>query len=317
MRQRRYFCLHVSFRMDGNAETKIRDESSPHTASPFIDKQTMLLLVFASHVSCDPFNLTSFASISDPSGFETIEWNDEGEYAGGGGPMFDRVVANEPPSTWVRMYMYSGFAMSIVIMTNNDILQTKYMAGIWRGLRLSSSSIGDSLHIIIENVTNHMGISYDDAKMMTEYATIIIGSKSDSQSRGTWTSTIVPENVTVELDCVVVDNSNSIVTAKCGSDQWSESVFNRIPIRIDNGAQFGYDDTTNHAMFGKTDFSIDGSVPSGWKQYGVTGSGSNFTIGNQFTIMSLPESFVSHWANMGAQALMGDDRIMLVPPDGS
>ena len=45
-----------------------------------------MLLLFASHVSCDPFNLTSFAVLSDAGGdsFEMIEWNDEGEYAGGG-----------------------------------------------------------------------------------------------------------------------------------------------------------------------------------------------------------------------------------------
>ena len=53
------------------------------TASLFIVKQ-MILPIFITHISSELFNLTSFSVISDPSEFKMIEWNDEGEYAGGG-----------------------------------------------------------------------------------------------------------------------------------------------------------------------------------------------------------------------------------------
>ena len=69
--------------MDENVEAKTkRGDESPLIDSLFIVKQ-MILPIFAAHIACDSFNLTSFSVISDPSGFETIEWNDEGEYAGG------------------------------------------------------------------------------------------------------------------------------------------------------------------------------------------------------------------------------------------
>ena len=42
-----------------------------------------MLSVFCALVSCDTFNLTSFSVISDPSGFKTIKWDGDGEYAGG------------------------------------------------------------------------------------------------------------------------------------------------------------------------------------------------------------------------------------------
>ena len=50
----------------------------------FNENQMLCLPIFASLVSSEVFNLTSFSVISDPSGYETIVWDDEGEYAGGG-----------------------------------------------------------------------------------------------------------------------------------------------------------------------------------------------------------------------------------------
>ena len=68
---------------DKNNGSESVGDSSPHNPPTFIMDQ-MILPIFASHVSSDPFNLTSFSVISDPSGYETIEWDDEGGYAGGG-----------------------------------------------------------------------------------------------------------------------------------------------------------------------------------------------------------------------------------------
>ena len=232
-----------------------------------------------------------------------------------GGGAFDRVLVNEH-AVYVRMYVSKGSMYGLAIMNDNDILQTKYVVDIYDGISLFSTSIDDLLHIVIKNVTKHMGTTYNDAQMMTETTTVTINDDFDSRSYGTWTSTIVPENVTVELNCEVVDNS-SIITTKCDSDNyWPDSVFNRIPILVAGGAKFGYGSRTNHAVFGTNAFSIDGSVPGGWNKYNVTGSGSNLTIGGQFTIMGLPESFVSHWVDtIHAKAYMGNDYAMFVPPD--
>ena len=281
----------------------------------------MFLLFLPAHITSESFNLTSFSVLSDPSGLETIEWDDEGEYAGG--ITFDRVIANEH-AVYVRMYVPGVVKVwSIVIMIDNDILQTKYVANIHNYITLSSTSIGDLLYIVIENVTKHMGTSYNDADMFKEITTITINDDSDSRVYGTWTSTIEPDNITVELDCVVVDNSTNVVVAKCDSETtWSESVFNRIPISIDSHAQFGYSTITNLPMFGTAYFPIDGSITQSWNEsirYNVTGSGSSLTIGDgddKVTIMKLPESFVSHWVDtIHAKAYMGDDRVMLVPPN--
>ena len=237
----------------------------------------------------------------------------------------DRVVVNEH-GIWVRMYVTGGYVYSLIIMTDNDILQTKYMVYMWIIDPLDQElSIGDSVHIIIENVTENMGTTIDDAAMMN-MTTICVNNVSDLQSYGIWASTVKPENVTVKLDCKVVDmveNSTSVITAKCDSDTtWPESVFNRIQIWV-NGEEaiFGYDWDTNRALFGTRSFPTEGSVPSGWSQYNVTGNESNLTIGGQLTIMGLPESFVSYWVDtIHANAWMGreedyDDVIMLVPPD--
>ena len=221
------------------------------------------------------------------------------------------------------MYVNGGKVKALAIIKDNNVLQTKYVAYILYGITLSSSSIGDSLHIVIENVAQNMGTSYNDADMQKESTTIAINDGSDSISYGTWTSTIVPENVTVELNCKVVEvNENtSVVTAKCYSETtWNESVFNRIPMWVTSNAQFGYNSFTNMAMFGTDSFLTEGSITQSWDgstRYNVDGSGSNLTINDQFTIMGLPESFVSHWIDMGAKALMGNKRIMLVPPGSS
>ena len=75
---------------NGNVETKIippmmEETHLPHSDSPFIMKQ-MFLPIFTAHIASEVFNFTSFSVISDPNGYETIEWDDEGEYAGGGVP---------------------------------------------------------------------------------------------------------------------------------------------------------------------------------------------------------------------------------------
>ena len=206
---------------------------------------------------------------------------------------------------------------ALVIMTNNDITQTKYVGFTDSGITLSSSSIGDSLHIVIYDVTKYIGTSYNDAGMIGDSTKITIDNGSGSYLPGTWTSTIKPDNVTVELDCVVVENNNSVVIAKCDSETtWDDSVFNRIPIVVSGGAKFGYS-SINYALFGTDKFSVKGLVPGGWSQYNVDGNGSNLTINDQVTIMGLPESFVNHWVNMGAKAYMGGLFAMLVPPDSS
>ena len=228
-------------------------------------------------------------------------------------------MVNNWPSVYVRMYMEGGDVQSLAIMINNDVTQTKYVVYILNGIALSSTSIGDSLHIIIDNVTQNMGTTYKDVSMQEESTTITINDGSDLNAYGTWTSTIKPDNVTIELDCEVVENS-SVITAKCGSIQWIDSMFNRIPISktMKHTAQFGYMYTIHRAMFGTNDFQIKGSVPNVWSQYNVDRSGSSLIIGNQVTIMNLPESFVSYWVDtIHAKAYMGKERIMLVPPDSS
>ena len=83
------FSLHSHFvypcKCEQNVEAKIIGNDvviHHHSYSLFIMNQ-MILTIFAIHIACDSFNLTSFSVISDPSGFKTIEWDDEGEYAGG------------------------------------------------------------------------------------------------------------------------------------------------------------------------------------------------------------------------------------------
>ena len=221
---------------------------------------------------------------------------------------------NNWPDVYVRMYVKKGKLKALAIITNNDILQTKYIAFMWDSITLSSSSVDDTLHIVIKNATTNMGILYEDASMH-EATTIVINDGSDSKSYGTWTSTIKPDNVTVELDCEMKDNSTNVIVANCGPDLWSNSVFNRIPIQIDSNAIFGCNYYINKALFGKDFFAKAGSAPGEWKQYNVNGHASNLILGDQVTIINLPESFVSYWVNMGANVYMGPDYAMLVLPN--
>ena len=279
-----------------------------------------MLSLFVPHIASDVFNLTSFAVLSDAGGggdsFEMIEANLD-EYAGG---TLDRVVMNKH-GVWVRICVdevsiTGKVDNGLVIMTDNDILQTKYIAMVNFPIN-SSLSISDPIHIVIDNVWTNTGTEISDAKMR-ETTTIHINDDSDSKSCGTWTSTIKPDNVTVELNCVVVENDGTIITAKCDSETtWPESVFNRILIRRSNYMFFGVHLCNQIAMFGHgSAFKTEGSIPSEWSQTNVTGSGSNLTIGNQLTIMGLPESFVNHWVNMNVRAWFGNNNFAIfVPPD--
>ena len=220
------------------------------------------------------------------------------------------------------MYTIGKNVWSIAIMNDNNILQTKYVISDLN-IPMSSSSIGDSVHIVIENVTKHMGTTLDDAWMNEDPTNITINNESGSNTRCTWTSTICPDNVTVELNCKVVETSGlvgitgSIVTANCGPDQWPNSVFNRIPILVSGSAQFVNSIYITRVMFGTSSFSFDGSVPAEWTKFNVSGHGSSLIIGNnKVTIKNLPESFVSHWVDtIHAKAYMGKTRVMLVPPE--
>ena len=224
------------------------------------------------------------------------------------------MIANEH-AVYVRMYVYRGNAYSLAIMIDNDILQTKYVASIYIG---TTTSIGDSLHIVIENVTKNMDTTLDDAKMKKEYTTVTIGSGSDSQTCSTWTSTIEPDNSKVELNCKIVENDGTIVTAKCISETtWPNSVFNRIPMWIrGSSAVVGSYNRVNRVLFGTNSFPVKGSLPRSWTQCDVSGHASNLTI-CEFTIMELSESFVNHWVNMGAKAFFEDGYAILISPESS
>ena len=284
----------------------------------------MLFSLFASHVSCDVFNLTSFAIISDPFVSETVNMDMNEEEP------FDRVVVDEHADVYARMHVINHKANAISIMINNDVAQTKYFAWVnWVDLG-KDPSVDDDVHIVIENVTQNMGIISKDEELYSETSPITINGRSN-YSGGTWTSTILPENVTVELNCKVVDVDGDIecrsirpsehgwgcknrrVTMKCESDEtWSDSVMNRMPLFVDYEARY----LTNHVLFDTGQLITDGFYPEEWDgitRFSVTGEGSTLIIGDQFAIYDLPESFVNHWLNMGAVALMGNSNIMLLP----
>ena len=236
------------------------------------------------------------------------------------GGTLDRVVVNEPGIVYVRMYIYTRAMAGLAIMTDNDVLQTKFI-GYDQFCEIPASSISNSFHIIIDNVLTNMGTTWNDANMNAKKTTIRINDNSYKVLRGTWTSTIEPDNVTVELDCKVVKTDWNFITAKCGPDLWHESVFNRIPIRISSSgeAHISTDSMVNQALFGTNSFSIEGSITQSWDgstRYNVTGSGTSLTFNDQVTITGLPESFVSYWVNtIHAKAYMGNDYAMLVPPE--
>lgn len=234
---------------------------------------------------------------------------------------------NWPDNIYVRMYVIRGnIVQALAIINNNDILQTKYVVTLNPYITLPTISIGDSLHIVINDVIKHMGITYYDA-WATDETTMYINNVFTSVAYGTWTSTIKPPNSRVELVCKVVKTNGNIVTTKCVCNGiWNESVFNRIPIQLTSDALFGFDDLTHQLLFGTNEFRREGSAPSGWNQYNVTRSGSSLIIGGQVTINGLPESFVSYWvdtihvkAYMGMNDVMGpingDGYAILVPPD--
>ena len=234
---------------------------------------------------------------------------------------FDRVVANEH-GIYVRMYVDGGTMSALAIMTDNDTLQTKFIGYEPYG-NINAAFISNPFHIVIDNVWTDEEASVVNNALIYQITKIHINN-DENTLYCTWTSTVKPDNTRVELNCKVVETSGSIVTAKCDSETtWPESVFNRIPIRISGGAQFGSTSLNNQALFGTNSFSTEGSITQSWDgstRYNVTGSGTSLTINNQFTIKELPTDFVSHWVNIGAEALMGKkgyDYIILVPPNDS
>ena len=232
---------------------------------------------------------------------------------------------NNWPDVYVRMHMnYGMYIRGLAIMVNNDVLQTKFIGSNTYD-DITASFTSNPFHIVIEDVWMNTGISYSDVQINSN-TKILINDNEYTLLRCTWTSTVKPDNVTVELDCEKVYEVSSsitgyVVAAKCKSKTtWPKSVFNRIPMVVNRKTtNFGCSDSpTNQVLFDTWEFNHEGSVPSSWNEstrYSVTGSGSSLTINDQFTITGLPESFVSHWVDMGAKALMGGDRAMLVPPE--
>ena len=235
---------------------------------------------------------------------------------GGGGESFDKVVVNKQSEVYVRMYVTGGFVLALAIMNDNDILKTRFISHN-EDYRIPVSSISNPFHLVINNVWINTETSSSDVSMK-QNTDIHVNDRY--WLWGTWTSTVEPDNTRVELDCEVVKNSNGIITAKCNSETtWPDSVFNRIPLYINSGGAvyIGSRTAINRVLFGSDSFSKEGFITQPWNgstRYNVTGSRSNLTIGNQVTIMGLPESFVSYWVNMGAETLMGDSYAMLVPP---
>ena len=238
-----------------------------------------------------------------------------------GGGTLDRVVMNEPRVAWVRMYKsMGGYVYALAIMTDNNMLQTKFI-GYNQYSVITASFTNNPFHMVIEDVWKNTGTSTSDATM-DQKAKIYINNDGKYSLCGTWTSTVKPDNTRVELDCEVVKTDGNIVTAKCISEtRWSNSVFNRIPIYVGNvGAYIGVDNLVNNVLFGTNSFSTEGSITQSWDgstQYNVTTNddGSSLIIGNQFTIKDLPTDFVSHWVDtIHAEALMGNNRIILIPP---
>ena len=232
-----------------------------------------------------------------------------------GGGTLDRVVVNNWPEVYVRMYVTGEKVKAFAIMVDNDELQTKFI-GYNSISSIPASFISNPFHIIIDNVWINTGTSTSDVDM--KQSTRLHINDDEYDLWGTWTSTVKPDNTKVELDCEVVENSNSIVTAKCILETaWDESVFNRIPISTPSVASVGSYSVINQALFGTKSFKIEGSTPLTYYEstrYNVTGNGSNLTIGGQLTIMGLPESFVNHWVDMDAEAYMGNTRVLLMPP---
>ena len=306
----------------------------------FIVKQIMFSVLFT-HVSCESFNLTSFSVLIDAGGgdsFESVQANIDAtccmnavnEYVVGG--TLDRVVVNEPPSVWAKMYISGTILQALAIMIDCDSLQTKYIAGDINNPNIIDlielPDIGDKFHIIIENVTKNMETTYEHTRL-SETTTMYIGNISSSNVQGTWTSTIVPENVTVELDCKVVENDGTIITAKCDSETtWPDSVFNRIPIRLYGEVMFGVS-SVNALLFNGIDFfkyDIMKVVINDWTntRYNVTtNDGSNFILGDSiYNLKGIPTDFVSYWVDtIHAEVMMGREwsvtYVMLVPPASS
>ena len=213
--------------------------------------------------------------------------------------------------------MEGVYMQSLAIMTDNNVLQTKFIGYNSRDDIHYPSFTSNPFHIVIDNVLTNMETSLSDVNM--NYNTNLYINNRKYTLWCTWTSTIKPDNVTVELDCEVVETSYPIITAKCGPDLWSDSVFNRIPIlapMFGGDVQFGSAQSINRVLFGTDSFQYEGSTTQSWDgstRYNVTGSGTNLTINDQVTIKKLPTEFVNHWVDIGAEALMGGSFIMLVP----
>ena len=211
---------------------------------------------------------------------------------------------------------------ALAIMTDNDTLQTKFI-GYEPYNNINTAFISNPFNIVIDNVWTDKEASLVNTALIYLTTKIRINN-NDNTLYCSWTSTVKPDNTRVELECETVETSGSIITAKCNSKTTlGNSVFNRIPIRISGGAQFGSTSLNNQALFGTNSFPTEGSITQSWDgstRYNVTGSGTSLTINDQFTIKDLPTDFVNHWVNMGAEALMGKkgyDYIILVPPNDS
>ena len=246
---------------------------------------------------------------------------------GGGGGTLDRVVmGKEWKETYVRMKMnkLAKTLHTLVIMNNNDITQTKYIA--YMDSQLDKlPSISDKIHIVIENVKTNMDTSSNDIQMTKESTTIHINDKSISNVKGTWTSTILPDESRVDLTGEVIGISGDIVTVKCPSDtNWPGSVFNRLPCVIEYYPDDGFSGRSSitfgvnqdiHQIFCPsytTYLSLSGFEPNYWSNNNrlriSTNSDSNRLIFGSylFSIDSgLPTNFVNHWVNtIHAELLM-------------
>ena len=239
--------------------------------------------------------------------------------------------------------IYAKILYALAIMNDNDMTQTKYIAHDIDTRLDEAPSIGDKIHIVIDNVTQNTGTSLNDA-MMSETTTIKFNDKSVSNVKGTWTSTILPNELRVELIGEVINISGDIVTTKCLTNtNWPDSVFNRLPWMIEYYYDILYKQetkrihiTNSEDMLSIFDFPVFCDIvhfkpDDDWSNNNRLSISANNDYGYDTLIFGdsdlfrindrLPSTFINHWANtIHAELLMIgiSDRYyygLFVPPE--
>ena len=163
----------------------------------------MLFSLFFMHISCESFNLTSFAIISDLINLTSFELDSvQVDVNMGEEEPYDRVVVNEQANVYAMLLINGSTVIGCYISVGGYGSKDMRYLSLLRHTPTVPLVVGDTINMVIENITANVGPIEAELALPS---TIVINGETINNVIGTWAGNNVPDNSRVELECACLE----------------------------------------------------------------------------------------------------------------